>query len=88
VGAPSTEQTRSELSDRKKKVIAVALVLHLFLLTLTWRDLRRRPDAAVRGPKRVWRMASTMNTTGSLAYWLFGRRPLPETATAPAPAPG
>jgi len=73
------------MSDRQKKVIAVALVLHLLMVTLTWRDLRRRPDAAVRGRKRFWRTASTMNTTGSLAYWLFGRRRLPE---AGPPAPG
>ena len=71
------------MSDRQKKVIAVALVLHLLMVTLTWRDLRRRPDAAVRGRKRFWRTASTMNTTGSLAYWLFGRRRLPEAAPPP-----
>ena len=76
------QQKLSELTDQQKKVIAVALVLHLILLTLTWRDLRRRPDTAVRGRKRLWRIAATMNTTGSLAYWLFGRRRLPEGAEA------
>jgi len=81
--APLRDQQKlSELSDQQKKVIAVALVFHLTLLTLTWRDLRRRPDAAVRGRKRLWRIAATMNTTGSLAYWLFGRRRLPEGAEA------
>ena len=75
-------QKLGELTDQQKKVIAVALVLHLILLTLTRRDLRRRPDAAVRGRKRLWRIAATMNTTGSLAYWLFGRRRLPEGAEA------
>ena len=48
------------------------------MVAVTWRDLRRRPDAAVRGSKRLWRLAATLNTTGSLAYWLFGRRRLPE----------
>ena len=62
------------LTDRQKKVIAVVLVVHLLLVRLTWRDLRRRPDAAVRGKKRMWRLASSLNTTGSVAYWLFGRR--------------
>jgi hypothetical protein len=81
--APLRDQQKlSELTDQQKKVIAVALVLHLILLTLTRRDLRRRPDAAVRGRKRLWRIAATMNTTGSLAYWLFGRRRLPEGAEA------
>ena len=66
------------LTEQQKKIIGVALVIHLILVTLTWRDLRTRPDAAVRGRKRLWRVAATMNTTGSVAYWLFGRRRLPE----------
>ena len=69
------------LTDRQKKVIAVVLVVHLLLVKLTWRDLRVRPDAGVRGRKRLWRVAATMNTTGSVAYWLFGRRRLPEAAS-------
>jgi hypothetical protein len=47
-------------------------------LRLTWRDLRRRPDAGVRGRKRMWRLWSGLNTTGSITYWLFGRRRVPE----------
>ena len=70
------------MTDQQKKVLAVALVIHVIVLTLTWRDLRRRPDAAVRGRKRLWRFAATMNTTGSLAYWLFGRRRQPPEAAA------
>jgi hypothetical protein len=62
------------LTDRQKKTIVVVLILHLIVARLTWRDLRRRPDAAVRGPKRLWRLASGMNTSGAVAYWLFGRR--------------
>jgi hypothetical protein len=62
------------LTDRQKKTIAVVLVVHLILVRLTWRDLRRRPDAGVRGPKRLWRLAASLNTTGCVAYWLFGRR--------------
>jgi len=69
------------LTDHQKKIIAVALVIHLIMVTLTWRDLRNRPDAVVRGRKRFWRVAATMNTTGSVAYWLVGRRRLPEAVT-------
>ena len=32
------------------------------------------PMSAVRGPKRLWRVWAATNTTGSLAYWTFGRR--------------
>jgi len=85
VSPPRTQQKWSDLSDQQKKVVAVALVVHLIVLTLTWRDLGRRPDAAVRGPKRLWRLAATMNTSGSLAYWLFGRRRLPAAGLEQAP---
>ena len=84
---PRQAQRWSDLTDRQKQIVAVALVVHVIVLTLTWRDLGRRPAAAVRGPKGLWRLAATMNTTGSLAYWLFGRRPLPGPSPEPVPAP-
>ena len=62
------------LTDHQKRVLLVVLVVHLIVAKLTWLDLRRRPDDAVRGSKRFWRLASILNTTGSVAYWLFGRR--------------
>ena len=68
------------LTAQQKKVLLVALVIHVLVLKLTWLDLRRRPDAAIRGNKRVWRFASSVNTTGSVAYWLFGRRRIPAVA--------
>jgi hypothetical protein len=72
------------MTDKQKRVLVVALVIHVIVLNLTWRDLRRRPSSAVRGKKRMWRLASMANTTGSVAYWLFGRRrmPTPETVEA------
>ena len=57
-----------------KLVLAIIAVVHLTAVTLTWRDLRSRPAAQVRGPKRVWQLASALNTSGSAVYWLFGRR--------------
>ena len=68
------------MTDQQKRVVVIVFLVHLILVRLTWLDLRRRPDAGVRGNKRFWRLASSMNTTGSVAYWLFGRR------TAPPPA--
>ena len=69
------------MNKKQVKVLAVVLVIHLLLVRLTWRDLGRRPDAAVRGQKRYWRLSSGLNTTGSVAYWLIGRRSVPETVT-------
>ena len=57
-----------------KKILAVALVIHAVAMTFTWRDLNHRSAAEVRGPKRLWRIASGLNTMWSAAYWLFGRR--------------
>jgi hypothetical protein len=57
-----------------KVAIAAIAVVHVAVMTLTWRDLRNRPPAGVRGNKKAWRVASAVNTGGSAAYWIFGRR--------------
>jgi len=74
VGAAGGRRGRFDLNDQQKVLLAVVLVVHLILARSTLRDLRCRPAAAVRGPKRMWRLWATTNTTGSLAYWLVGRR--------------
>jgi hypothetical protein len=63
-----------DLNGKRKVILLVVLVVHVILARFTLRDLRRRPASAVRGPKRLWRVWATTNTTGSLAYWLVGRR--------------
>ena len=63
-----------DLTDQQKRIVVVALVVHAVVAALTLRDLGRRPAEAVRGPKAVWRIWATLNTSGSLAYWLVGRR--------------
>jgi hypothetical protein len=69
---------RHQLTETQKRILVVGLAIHAIVLTLTWRDLVRRPDSAVRGPKPGWAIASGLNTLGSLAYWLFGRQSVPE----------
>lgn len=66
------------MTEKQKRVLIVALIIHVIMLKLTWIDLSKRPDAAVRGKKRMWRLASLLNTSGSVTYWLFGRRSVPE----------
>jgi hypothetical protein len=56
------------------RTFALILAAHSAVAALTWRDLRARPAEQVRGSKRVWRVASAVNTVGSVAYWLVGRR--------------
>jgi hypothetical protein len=57
-----------------KQVLAAVAIVHSTVAALTWRDLRSRAPEQVRGSKAVWRTASAMNTLGSVAYWLLGRR--------------
>jgi Na+/melibiose symporter-like transporter len=70
------------MTEKQKRILSMALVIHVIILTLTWRDLSKRPAAAVRGKKGMWRIASLLNTSGSVTYWLFGRRRVPELAVA------
>ena len=51
----------------------MALIVHLIVTRLTWRDLARRTPGQVRGSARLWRVVSGLNTLGSLAYWTVGR---------------
>ncbi len=57
-----------------KLVLAAVAAVHVTAAAITWRDLRSRAAGQVRGDKRIWRMASALNTLGSAAYWLLGRR--------------
>lgn len=58
--------------NRKGVLVAVALVWAV-VTPFMWRDLRRRNPEQVRGKKWIWWMAS-FNLTGSIAYFLFGRK--------------
>jgi ABC-type Fe3+ transport system permease subunit len=75
-----------ELNQKQVRTLAVVLVIHVILLMLTRRDLRSRPDSAVRGNKRLWKTWSTMNTTGSVAYWLIGRKSVADNGVEVASA--
>jgi hypothetical protein len=56
------------------RVTFTVLFGHLIVTTLTWRDLARRSPAQIRGSARLWRVASGLNTLGSVAYWTVGRK--------------
>jgi hypothetical protein len=53
---------------------AVLIAFSLGLVTIAERDLHRRPDAQVRGDKRLWRVVC-LNALGAVGYLLWGRRP-------------
>ena len=63
------------MNRKPNKLLLVAIgVGHLAIATLTWRDIRNRPEDEIRGSKRVWRVLSAANSANSAVYWLFGRK--------------
>jgi hypothetical protein len=65
---------RKKTKPINKPVLVVGLAVHLLAVILTWRDIGSRSAERIRGPKAGWRIASAVNTLGSVAYWLVGRR--------------
>ncbi len=57
-----------------KYVVAGLAVLHVAVVTVTWRDIKSRPPGDVRGNKRFWLAFSALNMGNAALYWLFGRR--------------
>jgi hypothetical protein len=64
------------------RLIVALAVAHLVVTSLVWRDLRRLTDDQVRGPKRMWRIASAANMSNSVVYLLIGRRRPKEPSSA------
>jgi hypothetical protein len=58
----------------RKQLLAVLVASEIGSAVLAWRDLDRRSDCAVRGSRRVWRIAMLANPGNSLAYWALGRQ--------------
>jgi hypothetical protein len=57
-----------------KEVVVAVVAVQAVSAAFAFRDLARRGDDAVRGPKLLWRVLIGINPGNSLAYWLFGRR--------------
>ncbi len=49
-------------------------VVHLAITSAAWRDINGRSPDHVRGSKRLWRAVSALNTGGTIAYFLLGRK--------------
>ncbi len=75
------------MEKHKKKTLAAGVGLGLWavITPLMRRDLRRRAPEQTRGPQWLWRMASA-NLSGSVAYWLFGRKS-PDRSASRSPQP-
>lgn len=68
---------RSEASaylKRHKALLGGIVAAEVVSAALAWRDLGRRSDERVRGPRRLWPVVIAMNPGNSLVYWAVGRR--------------
>src|SRR5258708_14339034 len=71
---PPIWQSKRMIQRKDVRRVIPVLVAHAAITALPWRDLRRPPEDPVRGSKRLWRVASAMNTVGSAAYRALGRK--------------
>jgi hypothetical protein len=63
------------MKRKPNKLVLIAIgVVHLGVTAWTWRDIQKRPADQIRGSKKLWRILSAANTSGSGAYWVAGRR--------------
>lgn len=71
----------SQLSPAAKATIVAASATELAVTAFAVRDLIRRPQSEVRGPKPLWWPALFVQPIGSPLYLLFGRRSVPAAPT-------
>jgi hypothetical protein len=57
-----------------REVVIAVVAVETVSAVLAYRDLARRTDDQVRGPKGLWRIVMALNPGNSIAYWVFGRR--------------
>jgi len=67
----------SDLSERTRRMLAIAAVAEGVLKVAALIDIKRRPATQIRGPKWVWAaMVAVVSSAGVLpiSYFVFGRR--------------
>ncbi len=62
-----------DLPSWQQRTIGAAAAVQFTLLAAALTDIWRRPQAEIRGPKRIWSVAVFINFAGPVAYFLFGR---------------
>jgi hypothetical protein len=61
----------------RRRVLVASLVIHVIVTAITLRDLSRRSDAQIRGPRWFWRVFAPLQMGNSAVYWLVGRKSNP-----------
>jgi hypothetical protein len=58
--------------DRRPSIAVALIALSLVVVIAAERDVHRRPNSQIRGPKLIWRLAN-LNAVGALGYLVWGR---------------
>lgn len=65
----------SDLTTTQQRLVYVLAAVEAVATTAAVRDLARRPQDEVRGPRAGWALAMVVQPVGPLAYLTVGRRP-------------
>lgn len=77
-----THRRWQDYSRRQRTAVVGLAVVEVALASAAWRDLARRPDEEIRGPKWGWALVIAVNIVGPLCYFRFGRVGVPRAAGA------
>jgi hypothetical protein len=67
-------RTWSDLTDRQRTALLVAMSVQVSLALTAWVDLARRPAAEVKGSRARWAAIIAVNFVGPVSYFRWGRR--------------
>jgi hypothetical protein len=71
--ARRNKKSFKEMSPVQQRAVVGVVAVALPLIVAAQRDIGRRADEDVRGPKLLWRLLC-LNAAGAIAYFAFGRR--------------
>ncbi|MGH3353330.1 MAG: hypothetical protein ACRDPS_21895 [Nocardioides sp.] len=64
------------LTTKQKAIFTTgAVVVQAAVAPVVLRDLQKRSDDEIRGPRLLWRLWGSTNLLGAAAYWFIGRKP-------------
>ncbi len=63
----------NDLTSQQKIGAVFMAIIQLALAAIAFRDLRKRPNSLVRGPKAIWYAVNTINFIGPITYLVYGR---------------
>lgn len=61
-------------SSARPGAVVAAVLGHVVLTAIVWRDIDRRSAAELRGSKTLWKVLTALNTGNHLLYLIVGRR--------------